>query len=196
MMAVETPVRLTVEEYLAWEEKNFEKHEYIDGEVRSMAGANRRHNRIVWNLATLIALEIDESRCSAFIAEMKVKSAGLKETHYLYPDLCAVCGEERFESASEIVLLNPVLAIEVSSPSSLVHDHGEKRDLYFDVPSIQTYLIIDQHRVCAELNIRSESGWQATSFEKLDDVAPIEVLDCNLPLAQVYRGIRFEPQVD
>ena len=41
-MAVETPVRLTVEEYLAWEESNFEKHEYIDGEVRCMAGANRK----------------------------------------------------------------------------------------------------------------------------------------------------------
>ena len=40
-MAVETPVRLTVEEYLAWEESNFEKHEYIDGEVRCMAGATR-----------------------------------------------------------------------------------------------------------------------------------------------------------
>ena len=46
-MVVEAPARLTVEEYLAWEDKNFEKHEYIDGEVRCMAGANRRHNQIV-----------------------------------------------------------------------------------------------------------------------------------------------------
>ena len=50
-MAIETPVRLTVEEYLAWEETNFEKHEYIDGEVRCMAGARGPHNRIMMNIA-------------------------------------------------------------------------------------------------------------------------------------------------
>ncbi len=190
-MAIETPVRLTVEEYLAWEETNFEKHEYIDGEVRCMAGANRTHNHIVWNLSTLIAQEIDESRCAVFIAEMKVRSSGPTRAHYMYPDLCAVCGEERFESASQVVLLNPVMAIEVTSPSTMDIDRGEKLDLYFEVPSIQAYLIIDQHRVCAELSIRADAGWQTTSYEDLDDVVPLEVLNCNLPLTQVYRGITF-----
>ena len=80
-MAVQTPVRLSVEEYLAWEETNFEKHEYIDGEVRCLAGANRRHNQMIWNLATIIAQDINESRCSAFIAKMKVKSAGPMGIH-------------------------------------------------------------------------------------------------------------------
>ena len=121
-----------------------------------------------------------------------MKSAGLKGTHYLYPNIVAVCGEERYESASEIVLLNPALAIEVTSPSSVGYDRGEKKDLYLEVPSIQAYLIIDQHRVCAELSIRSEAGWQTTAFETLDDVVPLDVLDCKLPLAQVYRGISFE----
>ena len=195
-MAIETPVRLTVEEYLAWEETNFEKHEYIDGEVRCMAGANRTHNQIVWNLSTIIAQEIDESRCSVFIAEMKIKSAGRMRTHYMYPDLCAVCGEERYESASEVVLLNPGMVIEVTSPSTMDIDRGEKMDLYFDVPSIQAYLIIDQHRVCAELSIRADAGWQTKSYEDLDDVVPLEVLNCELPLSQVYRGIKSDPPPD
>ena len=195
-MAIETPVLLTVEEYLAWEETNFEKHEYIDGEVRCMAGANRTHNQIVWNLSTTIAQEIDESRCSVFIAEMKIKSAGRMRTHYMYPDLCAVCGEERYESASEVVLLNPGMVIEVTSPSTMDIDRGEKMDLYFEVPSIQAYLIIDQHRVRAELSLREDAGWQTTSYEDLDDVVPLEVLNCKLPLTQVYRGIHFESPPD
>lgn len=195
-MAIETPVRLTVEEYLAWEETNFEKHEYIDGEVRCMAGANRTHNQIVWNLSTLIAQGIDESRCSVFIAEMKVKSAGRIRTHYMYPDLCAVCGEERYESASEVVLLNPVMAIEVTSQSTIDIDRGEKMDFYFEVPSIQAYLIIDQHRVCAELSIRAGASWRTTSYQELDNVVPLDVLNCQLPLAQVYRGIHFEAPRD
>ena len=41
-MSVLTPLCLTVAEYLEWEETNEVKHEYIDGELRSMTGVNRR----------------------------------------------------------------------------------------------------------------------------------------------------------
>ncbi len=188
-MAVETPVRLTVEEYLAWEETNFEKHEYIDGEVRCMAGAKGRHNRIMSNANTAIGRQLDNSECFLLSSEMRVKAA---ETRYVYPDLSAVCGEEEYARDNEMELVNPVLVIEVTSPSTIDIDRGEKMDLYFEIPSIQAYLIIDQHRVCAELSIRSESGWRTTLFETLDDVLPLDVLDCKLPLAQVYRGVNFD----
>ena len=188
-MAVDTPVRLTVEEYLAWEETNFEKHEYIDGEVRCMAGAKGKHNRIMMNIAVSIGRQLDDSDCFLLSSEMRVKAA---ETRYVYPDMTAVCGEEEYDRENEMELLNPVLVIEVTSPSSIDIDRGEKTDLYFEVPSVQAYLIIDQHRVCAELLLRSDSGWRTTLFETLDDVLPLDVLHCKLPLAQVYRGITFD----
>ncbi len=188
-MVVEAPVRLTVEEYLAWEEKNFEKHEYIDGEVRCMAGATSNHNRIMMNLAVGIGRQLDDSDCFLLSSEMRVQAS---ETRFVYPDLSAVCGEGAFARDNEMELLNPILVIEVTSPSSMDIDRGEKRDFYFGVSSIQAYLIIDQHRACAELSIRSEVNWQTTTFEKPDDVVPLDVLNCKLPLAQVYRGISFE----
>ena len=192
-MAIETPVRLTVEEYLAWEEKNFEKHEYIDGEVRCMAGAKGTHNRIMMNLAVSIGRQLDNSDCFLLSSEMRVKAA---ETRYVYPDMSAVCGEGEFARDNEMELVNPLLVIEVTSPTSMDIDRGEKMDLYFDVPSIQAYLIIDQHRVCAELSVRANAGWQTTSYEDLDDIVPLEVLNCNLPMKQVYRGINFESPPD
>ena len=95
--------------------------------------------------------QLDDSICSLLSSEMKVK---VGETRYVYPDLSAVCGEETFERENEMVLLNPVLVIEVTSPSSIEFDRGEKRDFYFDVPAIQQYLVIDQHRVDVERNTR------------------------------------------
>ena len=192
-MAIETPVRLTVEEYLAWEESNFEKHEYIDGEVRCMAGAKAPHNRIMMNIAVSIGRQLDDSDCFLLSSEMRVQAA---ETRFVYPDLSAVCGEEEFARENEMELLNPVLVIEVTSPSTMDIDRGEKMDLYFDVPSIQAYLIIDQHRVCAELSLRADAGWQTTPYDDLDDIVPLDVLDCKLPLAQVYRGVKFEAPDD
>ncbi len=188
-MVVEAPVRLTVEEYLAWEEKNFEKHEYIDGEVRCMAGATLKHNQIAMNTGIAIGNLIADSGCIILNSDMRTQ---VSDTHFYYPDLSVVCGEALFHRDNEMELVNPILVIEVTSPSSMDIDRGEKRDFYFGVSSIQAYLIIDQHRVCAELSIRSEVNWQTTTFEKPDDVVPLDVLNCKLPLAQVYRGISFE----
>lgn len=193
-MAVDIPVRLSVEEYLAWEEANFEKHEYIDGEVRCMAGAKGRHNRIMMNIAVSIGRQLDDSDCFLLSSEMRVKTA---ETRYVYPDLTAVCGEEEFARENEMELVNPVLVIEVTSPSSYEIDRVHKRDYYLELPSIQAYLIIDQYRVCAELCLRSRGRWHTESFEQLDDVVPLDVLDCKLPLSQVYRGVALdEPTLD
>ena len=188
-MVVEAPARLTVEEYLAWEDENLEKHEYIDGEVRCMAGATLKHNQIAMNTGLAIGNLIADSDCIILNSDMRTQ---VSDTHFYYPDLSVVCGQALFHRDNEMELLNPILVIEVTSPSSMDIDRGEKRDFYFGVPSIQAYLIIDQHRVCAELSIRSEAGWQMTAFEKPDDVVPLDVLDCKLPLAQVYRGISFE----
>lgn len=188
-MAVETPLRLTVEEYLAWEEKNFEKHEYINGEVRCMAGATRKHNLIAVNTASTLWQLLADSNCIVLNSDMRAK---VGDTRYFYPDLTVVCDEAKFERENEMELLNPILVIEVTSPSSIDIDRVEKRDAYLDVASIQAYLIIDQHRVCAELSLRADAGWLTTSFEQLDDVVPLDVVDCQLPLSQVYRGVNLD----
>jgi len=188
-MAVEIPTRLTVEEYLAWEETNFEKHEYIDGEVRCMAGATRKHNQIAMNTGSWLWQQLADSDCIILSSDMRAK---VGDTRYVYPDLSVVCGEAHFARDNEMELVNPVLVIEVTSPTSIDIDRVEKKVIYLQVPSIQAYLIIDQHRVCAELSIRADAGWQTTSYEELDDVVPLDILDCKLPLTQVYRGIRFE----
>ena len=188
-MAIYTPERLTVEEYLAWEENNFEKHEYIDGEVRCMAGANHRHNRIMMNSAIAIGRQLDDSPCSMLSSDMRVKVGAAR---YVYPDLSVICDEVMFERDNEMELLNPVLVVEVTSPSSIEYDRGDKRDFYFDVPSVQSYLVIDQHRLCVELSARGDVSWITESFTSLDDVVPLDAIDCALPLSMVYRQVKLD----
>ena len=96
------------------------------------------------------------------------------------------------EDDSELTLLNPVLVVEVTSPSSMIYDRVDKLDFYFDVPSIEAYLIVDQNRIRADLCTRAEEGWLVRVFNSPDDVIPLKTLNCDLPLAQVYQGIVFE----
>ena len=178
----------TVEEYLVYEAGSEMKHEYIDGEIYAMTGGTGNHSEIKMNVAIAIGRQLDDSNCSLRDSDMRLK---VSESRYVYPDLSAVCGKAAYDD-STTTLLNPILVEEVTSPSSVDYDRLAKRDYYYAVPSIQGYLIIDQHRVFAELYTRTPFGWLLQQFSDLDAVIPLEMLSCALPLAQVYRGILFE----
>ncbi len=187
-MAIQPALLLTVDEYLEWEEGNLEKHEYIDGEVRRMAGATRRHIKIVANVLSVIWNQLADPKWDVLGNEMRVR---VSPARYVYPDL-AVVYDARFQRNAEMELLNPVFIAEVTSPSSMEIDRGEKRDFYLDAPSIQEYLIVDQHRVCVELHRRAGPGWRIDAFTDLSDEVALASLGCALPLAQVYRGVAFD----
>ena len=178
--------QMTVEEYLAHDEACDITNEYIDGEIIPMAGGTRKHNSIV--AYTIIALgnALADHDCTVFASQMRVR---IDDTKYVYPDVSVVCGDSKFEDENSTILLNPTLVVEVTSPSSLAHDHIDKVAYYGAVPSIQGYLILDQNRVFAEMYTRVESGWHLQQFSSLDDTIALEPLACSLSLAQVYRGL-------
>ena len=64
----------------------------------------------------------------------------------------------------------------------MTYDRGLKREFYQQMPSVQVYLIIDQHRVLAELYTRADVGWLMQVFESIDDVISLKILDCELAL--------------
>lgn len=74
MPAALAPVtlRLTPEEYFAWEETQEEKHDYIHGEVFSVSGATRIHNDIVINLLVALRLVFRDTDCSVYGSDMRV----------------------------------------------------------------------------------------------------------------------------
>ena len=90
------------------------------------------------------------------------------------------------------ILLNPMLVAEVTSPSSIDRDRIVKRDLYEAVGSIQAYLIVEQDHRLVELYTRSETGWHLQTFSQSDEVIPLEALNCNLSLPDIYRNVEFE----
>jgi len=185
-MEAQTKTRLTVAEYLAFEAGSEIKHEYIDGEIYAMTGGTGKHSRIAANVIAAIGIQLYDSDCHVYTSDMRVKAAAFR---YVYPDLSVVCGPARHEDDGETSLLNPIFVVEVTSPSSMNYDHGLKREMYQQVPSIEGYLLIDQRSIRADLYWRVESEWRMQSFTDREDSIPLEMLGCELPLAQVYRGI-------
>lgn len=187
-MAIQTERRMTVAEYLEWEERQEFKHEYIDGDIIKMTGGTLKHTRIKTNVGgTLFAL-LDFSAYILCNSDMRLRAGPAR---YVYPDFTVVRGEPRLEDEKELTLLNPIFVVEVSLPSSLKYDRVDKLGFYLDVPSIEAYLIIDQDGIRADLFTRADEGWFLRVFDSSEDVISLPALNCELPLAQVYRGIEF-----
>src|SRR5580658_8856227 len=85
-------LRMTPEEYLAFERASDVKHEYVDGEAFAMAGARKNHNLIVTNVLAELRAAL-RGRCHVYPSDMKVWIP--TRERYLYPDVIVAC-EPRF----------------------------------------------------------------------------------------------------
>ena len=189
-MVVDSVRQMSVEEFLDFVEDNEDRYEYIDGEAYPMTGGKLNHFVIITNIVGKIGSLLAGSDCLVLTSGMLVKAG---ETRLVAPDVSVVCGEPETEADTRI-LLNPILVVEVTSPSSIDYDRVSKREYYGDAPSIQAYLVVDQHRVLVELYTRSETGWHLQSFQDQDAEAPLEALACRLPLRDIYQNIEFEDE--
>ena len=187
-MAVERVRQMSVEDFLDFAESSEDRYEFIDGEPIKMTGGKLNHFAIGANITGKLLNLLSGSECQVLGGGMLVR---VGDASLVAPDVSVVCGEAETEADSRI-LLNPILVVEVLSPSSINHDRVVKRDFYESVDSIQAYLILDQDRMWAELYTRGESGWHLQTFSAPGDDIPLEALDCSLPLSGIYQRITFE----
>ena len=186
-MAIDRILQMTVEEYFAFDEASEYKNEYIDGEVVPMTGGTLHHSAIMANAMGELRQLLKYSQCQVHTSAMRVR---IGPTRYLYPDFSVVCEEPATDDRS-LNLFNPLLVAEVISPSSVDRDRGEKLHFYQSIASLQIYLVIDQHRAHVESYERHDGGWRVKEFSGLDAIIPLPALGCELPLAEIYRGIDF-----
>lgn len=185
-MAIQMQRKMEVAEYLEWEARQELKHEYIDGAIIEMTGGTLKHTRIKTNIGGLLFTLLDLSSFVLCNSDMRVR---VRPTRYVYPDFSIVRGEPRLEDERELTLLNPILVVEVTSPSSLSYDRVDKLGYYLDLPSVEAYLIFDQDRPRADLYTPADEGWYLRVYDQLDDVVPLTSLNCELSLTDVYRGL-------
>ena len=178
---------LTPSEYLAWEHKQPFKNEYHNGQIIAMSGASRAHNRITVDIAVQLSNQLMDGRCEVYASEMRVRTS--PEVSYFYPDVIVVCGEARFEDDTFDTLLNPIIVIEVLSPSTSAFDRGEKFEHYKQLASLQEYILISQDSVRVEHYHRQGIQWSHNTFQHLEDTLPLVSIECEVPLHAIYRRV-------
>ena len=203
MATLAAQTRLTPEEYIAFERKALPdagiiRHEYINGELIAMSGASRAHNLITGNIFGELRTLLRGGRCETYANEMRVSTP--TTTSYFYPDVVVVCEEPRFEDEVFDTLLNPIILVEVLSPSTQVYDRREKFAHYRQLPSLQEYVLVSQDKVLVEHYRRQETqgtapvmgkDWIFTDFQELEESLPLPSIRCELPLQEIYERVKF-----
>ena len=179
----------TPEEYLAWERKADIKHEYLRGAIIAMSGASYQHTIITMNISGELYIQLKDAACTVHTNDMRVRTS--PEISYFYPDILVVCGEPRFEDNAFDTLLNPIVLVEVLSPSTEAYDRGEKFEHYQQLTSLREYILVSQDEVRVEHHRRQRTEWQPTEFRSLEDVLSLTSIDCELSLEDIYRRVEF-----
>ncbi len=173
--------QISAAEYLQGELLAEIKHELIAGEVFAMAGASKKHERIIVNLSAKLQPHLLSSACDTFSSDIKVKVGH----DFFYPDLMVVCNEQ---TENDNYTESPSIIVEVLSKSTRRLDETIKRLAYQTIPSLQEYILIEQDFVDIEVCRRSQ-GWLPSHYF-LGDEFTLEVIGLNVRVAELYHRVQ------
>jgi Uma2 family endonuclease len=178
---------VSVTDYLAREEKSRERHEYVAGELYAMAGASTRHNLIASNILRHLHTAARRRGCRVYIEGVKLRVAA--DIIY-YPDVMVVCDRAAGDS---LIVEQPSLIVEVSSPGTRATDRREKFAAYQRIASLQNYLIVGQNRRQVIVYTRvGREEWERVDLFGTESVA-ISFLDHALGLGDIYEDVSLPP---
>ncbi len=184
--------KYTLEEYLELDKNSEERYEYFDGEVLAMAGGSANHTRLGFDVGVVFSQKLKGRNCEVFNSDMRVKVPAALP--YRYPDVSVACGGAVIEDLNgQEMLVNPVLIVEVLSPSTAAYDLKDKFTAYQSIESFREYLIVSQDRPHVIQHIRqSEGRWLRIDFIGLDAEVTLESINVTLSLSEIYERVKFD----
>ncbi len=180
----------TAEQYLALEDMSETKHEYYDGKIYDFAGGSPDHNLIAANLIIALGQQLANTPCRVFGSDMRVLVEASEL--YTYPDVAVVCAKLEYDARSKITITNPLILVEVLSPSTRAYDREDKLNFYKQIPSLREVILVESERPQAEVFRRAARGkWVRENYDGLDAVIVLKAARATIPLRQVYAKVSW-----
>ena len=178
-------VWLSPEAYIEAEQRGDVRHEYLGGRVYAMAGASERHNIIAGNIFGELRTQLKSKGCRAYTSDMKVRTETRGQPTFYYPDVQVAC---RKDEPSAYYRTEPKVIFEVISPSTDRTDRREKYIAYTSIPSVMTYVIVEQSTMRLEIYRRGDNRWDVELLQQPEDVLHLPEIECQLALSDIYEG--------
>jgi Uma2 family endonuclease len=177
--------RMTVEEFLAFEGEPDVRYELVGGELRAMAPPTDRHSALVMECGVAIRERLRRRPGCRVLAEAGIR---ISDEDFLVADLAVSCQP----LTGTPMVAEPLLIVEVLSPSTRQHDLSVKGEAYRRLPSVRELWFVEADR-------RRVQQWrrEAEHVWRVEDVigsgrVESPVLDAAIPLDELYAGLDDE----
>ena len=134
--------RMTLAEFLAWDDGTDTRYELINGAPRAMAPAYPRHGLIERNAGDVILDRIGRGKPCRVYDQAGIVLSVLGDDRYYVPDLTMSCEA----LGDDLYLREPRLIVEVLSPSTGRDDKAVKVPHYCALPTVEEVWLIDSQR--------------------------------------------------
>ena len=178
----------TIDDFLAWEAEQMERHEFVNGEVFAMAGAGEGHNVVAGNFYIRLREHLSNSPCRTYMSDMKLQVTTLNNA--FYPDIMVTC--DPADRESRMSKSEPKLIVEILSKSTANYDRGEKFVSYRHIPSLREYVMVDiDSRQVEAYRLGDQGLWVLHPVDLRNAASTLSLTSVNLTLTteQVFAEI-------
>src|SRR5262245_30949828 len=135
-------------DYLAAEQNSDRRHEFLDGVIVAIAGGSDEHNAIACRLSVLFGLRMPDG-CHGYTSDQRFWIEAT--TRGRYSDGSIICGKSAHPPHDDQATTNPVVVIEVLSPTTEGDDDGDKRRDFQSLAPLQAYVLVAQDARCVKV---------------------------------------------
>jgi Uma2 family endonuclease len=177
--------KMTVAEFLHWEDGTDTRYELLDGTVFAMAPPAPAHGFLAARLCARIEAALRSRPPCMVQIEAGIKRPDLDDTCYV-ADLAVSCTPLL---AGQQLLSEPILVVEVLSPGTAVYDRQTKVADYRRISSVQEILLIDSTSVFAEVLRRAGDRWMTEIVQGRTAALSLASINLEVSMSELYEGI-------
>jgi Uma2 family endonuclease len=183
---------LTVEEFFDWCPADDRRWELIDGVPVAMAPARQAHQMLMINVGRRLSEALDRRPQCGVRGDAGVALPGRQDLFYV-ADLAVSCHPHRFDAGP--IVPDPILIVEILSPSTEDYDRHRKVADYREIPSVLEILLVQQTAMYCEVHRRTESSrWLHDILRGPEARLALDSVNLDLPLGDLYANIALEPE--
>ena len=177
--------RMTVDEFLRWEDGTDTRYELVDGFVVAMAPPAPRHGALFVRLAGAIDAALRaRTRCTAH-GDAGIVRPDRDDTFYV-AGIAVTCDPLQ---PDDQLIRNPVLIVEILSPSTANFDRNTKVPDYRRIPSVKEILLLDSTTVFAEILRREGDRWITEIVQGPTATLTLSSVSLTVSMAELYEGL-------
>lgn len=177
--------RMSLDEFLGWDDGTDTRYELIDGFPVAMAPSAEAHRILAMRLGSRIDAALQDRRpCNAQI-DAGVLRPDRADSYYV-PDIAVTC---RANEPDRQAIVDPILIVEILSPSTERHHRRVKLPIYRQIASVQEVLLIDADSHYGELHRRDNDRWVVEFVRGADATLFLAAVGLRLAMSELYEGI-------